>query len=109
MSAGIVNGAAIPDPRMERSVGDAAAAGSRKQNGTVMVRVNFSRAGGPVCLQAGVAVVEFELPAAVEILPVLALELRLGVFGTGNILRGQCERGRQCQEDAHGLDLIAAC
>ena len=50
----------------------------------------FVAAGCPVGVQAGVGVVEFEFPGAVEILPEFALELRLGELRPGR--RGP-ERG----------------
>ncbi len=45
------------------------------------------RASRPELRQAGVLVVEIELPGAVEVHPGFALELGLRVFGAGN-LRG---------------------
>ena len=77
---------------MERCIADAAErAFKTERHGDVAVE--FLRAGGPVFFEAAVAVVEGELPAAIEVYPLLALELRLRIFRARNIL-GADERER---------------
>jgi hypothetical protein len=56
-------------------------------------------ARGPVGIQAGVGIVEFEFPGAVEILPEFTLKLRLGKLGAGR--RGPECGGKEDQKKAH--------
>jgi len=51
--------------------------------------------GCPIGIQAGVGVVEFELPRAIQAEPAFALELRLGVLRTRDGSRVQTGAGEE--------------
>ena len=55
----------------------------------------FSGAGRPILIQPLIGIIEFEFPSAVEVDPVGALELRLRIFGAGNFLSRQRQRGQR--------------
>src|SRR5581483_2780816 len=76
-------GTAIPDPRVKRSVGNAAefafeAEGNRYRAGELV------RTRGPVGVESRVGIVELEFPGPIEILPKFPLKLRLGELGPGH-------------------------
>ena len=62
----------------------------------------FVAAGGPIVVQAGVGVVEFELPAAVEVQPELTLELRLRIFRPRQVV-GAEQRKRKKSADRQSI------
>jgi hypothetical protein len=76
------------------SAGDAAEA-ALKTIGDGNVPGEFVRGGGPIGVQAGVGVVEFEFPGAVEGEPAGALELGLGIFGRGTATAWRAENARK--------------
>src|SRR5258708_32276226 len=51
--------------------------------------VEFLRAAAPVFLETEVEVVESEFPAAVQVHPLLTLELGLRIFGSRYVVRSQ--------------------
>ena len=62
------------------------------------VPAEFPAAGGPVGIQAGIGVVEFELPGAIEAQPALALELGLRILRPrdgGRVEGGTSEKDRR--------------
>ena len=90
---------------MKRGIADAAL-GRLEGEGHDDGAAELLRAGRPVLRQPGVGIVELELPLAVQALPLFALELRLGIFGTRDLLRrGDGTGGRQDQQASHA-DII---
>jgi hypothetical protein len=59
------------------------------------VPAEFMGGGCPIGIQAGVGVVEFEVPGAIEAQPVFALELWLGILGTRDGSRVQTGAGEE--------------
>ena len=85
---------AIPDPRMERRVADAALLRLERER-----HDDFFRKGllaiGPVLSEPGVGVVKGKIPLAIQRLPIGARKLRLGNLGARRLRH---QRGRESQQ-----------
>src|SRR5215510_12585279 len=72
------------------------------------VAAEFFSTIGPSSVQPGIGVVEFELPGAVQVLPGVALELRLGVLRPRDLRhRGGGQGGDDNQDSAHGPLMVS--
>src|SRR5262249_43127215 len=76
------DGPPVPDPGVEGSVTDPAGfALEAEWHGDGAAE--FAASGGPIGIQTRVGIVELELPGAIQVLPLFALELRLGKLRPG--------------------------
>src|SRR5580704_14367710 len=68
--------------------------------------IEFLLAAGPVLVQSAVDIVKCKFPATVEVHPLLALELRLRVFGARDLLREQQRSAQKgdCNNLSHVLN-----
>src|ERR1039458_8428138 len=86
--------APVPDPGVKGSIADAAQpAFETIRDGDVPAEFPATR--GPIGIQAGVGVVEFEFPGAIEAQPAVPLELGLGILGARDGSRVESAAGEK--------------
>src|SRR5689334_25298568 len=91
----------VPDPRMKRGVSNAAARALKTERHRDAPGEAVS-GRGPAILQPAIVVIKFELPGAVEVHPLLALELGLRVFRpVGGLRECREHRGNNDQPSTH--------